>query len=432
LHECTAAEALNDSSLLFNRVVAEDISAWMAATKHAMRTMSVFDHELRIRRKSGEIRWHRMISKPRRAEDGAILFDGLDMDITERKHVEEALQASAAQLKGILDNLQDAYFQADMSGKFTMANPAALRMYGYDSFTELLGQPAQNLYADQNDRDALLAELRRSQHVTDMILRGRRKDGSTFWVSMNVQFVRNRDGRVIGTEGVVRDITDRKQAEEQIKQSLREKETLLQELYHRTKNNMQVIRSMLSLRAATYQNPAISEFVREVDQKILAMALVHQKLYQAQDLSWIRLDEYVAELADLTLRSYQTTSAADIALRLELDPVSVLLDTATPCGLIVNELVSNALKHAFPGGRAGEIRIRVCRAPDSAVELYFADNGVGLPDGFDLHTHPTLGLQIVTVLVNEQLKGELRLNGQPGIAYTIRFHDNLYTPRVTE
>lgn len=108
----------------------------------------------------------------------------------------------------------------------------------------------------------------------------------------------------------------------------------------------------------------------------------------------------------------------------------MLFDTAIPCGLIVNELLSNALRHAFPDGRSGEILISLCRTPVGVIELYFADNGVGIPPEFNLRTQPTLGLQTILALVEQQLQGEITWETQPGIAYTIRFHDNFYTARV--
>jgi two-component sensor histidine kinase len=193
---------------------------------------------------------------------------------------------------------------------------------------------------------------------------------------------------------------------------------------------MQVIRAMLILKAESHQNAEITAFAQEIEQKILAMALVHQKLYQSQDLSQVDLSEYLKELAHLIIQSYSVVSPR-ITLKLELDQVPVLIDTAIPCGLLVNELMSNALKHAFPEERAGEISIKLWRTFAGIIELSFADNGVGLPEGFDIREQPTLGLQTIVGLAEQQLQGEIHYDGQHGLAYVIRFHDNFYTPRVS-
>lgn len=223
---------------------------------------------------------------------------------------------------------------------------------------------------------------------------------------------------------------ERKQAEERLKTALAEKESLLRELYHRTRNNMQVIRSMLSLHAAYHPDLPVAAFVKEIDQKILAMAMVHQQLYESQDLSRVNLRDYLGELVYLLMQSYNISSNK-IAIRTEeMDNVSVVIDTAIPFGLIVNELMSNALKYAFPDERTGEIRIKLCQHDDGVIELSFADNGVGVPEGFDFRTRQTFGLQTIFAIVERQLRGTIAFTTQNGIACTIRFQDNLYAPRV--
>jgi PAS domain S-box-containing protein len=192
------------------------------------------------------------------------------------------------------------------------------------------------------------------------------------------------------------DITEQKKTAQEIITALREKEVLLRELYHRTKNNMQVIRSMLILQTANSTDEEVHRLVHETENKIQSMALVHQMLYESQNLSSVNLQNYIQQLAELVLSSYLIDTRI-IHLRLELAPAFVTIDIATPLGLIINELISNACKHAFPGGRGGEISIRLARAPENLLRLEFADNGIGIPGGFDLRKQTSGSLRISVI-----------------------------------
>lgn len=234
------------------------------------------------------------------------------------------------------------------------------------------------------------------------------------------------------------DIAERKQAElalqsneAHLKTSLAEKETLLRELYHRTGNNMQVICSLLSLQAEKFQEPHILNAFRDTENRIHALSLINQKLYQSHDLSSIDLGEYLYELAMLLVGSYRV-DPEQITLQVEVESLSVLMDTAIPCGLIVNELVANALEHAFPDERQGNILIRLWKEQDD-ICLEVSDNGIGLPAGIDLHNLDTLGYKTIFALGKHQLHGQISFQDRaqtPGFACQLRFQDTLYRARV--
>ncbi len=224
-------------------------------------------------------------------------------------------------------------------------------------------------------------------------------------------------------------LVQRKQAEEQINIALAEKETLLRELYHRTRNNMQLISSILSLHAANSQHPEVLELARTVEHKIRAMALVHEKLYQSHDLSRIDLRDYFQELSHLLMDSYELSSHR-VTLVVEAEPIHVLLDIAIPCGLILNELMSNALKHAFPDGRPGEIHLRLRKTADGEIELHFSDNGVGIPTDCDLRARKSIGFRTIFALAEHQLHGIIEIETRQGLAIRFRFEENLYRARV--
>ncbi len=248
------------------------------------------------------------------------------------------------------------------------------------------------------------------------------------WLLSRVHPVPDAGGTFHAAQIISHDITERKRAEETIKAALAEKEVLLRELYHRTKNNMQVVSAMLAMQAQTIHRPDVQQSFKDMENRIQSMALVHHKLYQSKTLSSINLREYITELAGLLVTSY--ASADHISLNIEADDLYVLIDTAMPCGLVLNELISNALKHAFPGGRTGVIRISLRRSDPTHVELTVSDNGVGLPKGFDIRKTDTLGIQNVLALVERQLDGEIRFSNQNGLTCHIRLRNDLYTERV--
>jgi two-component sensor histidine kinase len=213
-----------------------------------------------------------------------------------------------------------------------------------------------------------------------------------------------------------------------LKSALKEKEVLLRELYHRTKNNMQVINSLLGLRKESAQDDSVKMILQDMRNRVAAIALVHQKLYQSKDLSNIDLKEYLKDLINLLISSYSDHN--NINLKLDMENISVLIDIAVPLGLIVNELISNSFKHAFPNGMEGEISMFLHRHQNGTIELKISDNGIGIPKGMDILNNETLGVQLLNSIVESQLGGTINLETQNGVTCTIRFNDLLYEERV--
>lgn len=215
------------------------------------------------------------------------------------------------------------------------------------------------------------------------------------------------------------EIAERKQAEEQIKASLKEKEVLLKEIHHRVKNNLQIISSLLKLQARSIKDIQTLEIFNESQSRIRTMALIHESLYQSNDLSKINFCEYICKLAANLFRSYEITSSG-IKQIIKVDDVFLEIDVAVPCGLIVNELVSNSLKYAFPSDNEGEIRIELHSTQNCNFTLIVSDNGIGLPKNLDLNKTKTLGLQLVNNLV-EQLEGSVEIDSNGGTEFRITF-----------
>ena len=212
-----------------------------------------------------------------------------------------------------------------------------------------------------------------------------------------------------------------KRSEEVVKSSLKEKETLLRELNHRTKNNMQVISSLLQLQAALIENDKVRQIFKDTQDRIGAMSLVHEKLYKTENLSGIKLRDYIDDLAHALLKGCEKKPGL-ISLKLDIDDMAFPIDTITPCGLIVNELMSNSLKYAFPGDGSGEIRISFHEVPENKVEFTFSDNGIGIPE--DYNEKKSLGLRLVRRMA-AQLDGKLEINSAGGSEFKITFRQRM-------
>ena len=220
-------------------------------------------------------------------------------------------------------------------------------------------------------------------------------------------------------ERAQREISERKRAEEQLKTSLAEKEVLLKEVHHRVKNNLQVISSLLHLQSKQIKDPETLGMFLESQHRVRSMALVHERLYQSEDLSGVNAAEYFRDLASYLHRSYAATSS-QVSLRVDVAPVSLGIDVAIPCGLIISELISNALKHAFPDGRQGQILVYLRVGQDGQCTLVVSDDGIGLPEDLDLEQTESLGLHLVNRLV-AQLEGSIDLYRKGGTTHRITF-----------
>ncbi|HBK96478.1 MAG TPA: histidine kinase, partial [Microcoleaceae bacterium UBA10368] len=213
------------------------------------------------------------------------------------------------------------------------------------------------------------------------------------------------------------DISDRKFTEARIQAALREKEILLKEIHHRVKNNMQVVSSLLQLQAQYIEDETTLSLFEESQNRIHSMALIHEQLYQSENLDRIDLPLYVENLVANVYQSFGCCNSS-IQIQLNIDPISLNIETAIPCGLIINELVSNSLKYAFPYSRAGEINIKFCEISSQQFHLSIQDNGVGFPADFDVENTETLGIRLVRMLTS-QLDGSLTIDSQYGTCYNL-------------
>lgn len=349
-------------------------------------------------------------------------------DITEQRRAERELRSHRQRLSLLIESATDyAMVILDLEGRVVSWNLGAERIEGYLA-DEILGQPLQVFYTPE-DRAAqlpqrLLDKARSEGRVEDEGWR-LRKDGTRFWANVILRPLRDDNGELIGFSKITRDLTDRRRKDEAISAALRDKETLLKEVYHRVKNNLQVISSLLTMQIRTMSEGAARNALNESAGRVRAMALVHEKLYQSGTLSSINLDSYIDELR---LRTSAASGTAERGIRIdaELEAIDVGLDIAVPLGLILNELVSNSLNHAFPDNRGGLVKIRLRRIDEGQAELCVADTGCGLPPDLDIGNTPSLGLKLVTTLAR-QIDGRFAFEPAPsgGTHAVLRF-----TPRT--
>jgi PAS domain S-box-containing protein len=338
-------------------------------------------------------------------------------------HMAEELQKTAVSrdyVDNILRSMRDSLVVVSPAGRMLTVNEATCTLLGYTE-NELIGQPFATICGtDFPDWGLGLAVSRKTKGISNIETTYVTKDGRTIPVSFSFAVMGNQQGMTRGIVCVAQDMTARKQAEERIKASLQEKEVLLKEIHHRVKNNLQVIASLLSLQSSYITDPKAFAMFADTQYRVESIALIHETLYQAKDLAQIDFAEYVQHLAMHLFRSYEVYEDT-ITLQIHVESLTLGVDTAIPCGLILNELVSNALKHAFPAGMPGKIGIELHAEPAQMVTLRVWDTGVGFPKEVDLHHTASLGLQLVTTLVYQQLRGTIALQRNGGTVFTIRF-----------
>jgi two-component sensor histidine kinase len=289
-------------------------------------------------------------------------------------------------------------------------------MLGYTN-TESIGNKLQDIGVslDMGDFQTLMQTLNKSGIINYDDVPVKTKSGQHIYTDIYLV------DRARLAQCNIRDITDRKQVEEGIRASLREKEILLRELHHRVKNNMQVISGLLDLQARSNGNPELIEMLNKSQSRIRSMALVHEKLYASKDLARIDMVGYVRALSQELFQAYKINPGKiDLIVQTDGD-VYVDINKAIPCGLILNELISNALKHAFPGDGPGELRIIIHETKNKEIEIVVRDNGLGLPDDVDIHQPRSMGLHLVNGLVKKQLDGQIEIRRDNGTEFRIKF-----------
>jgi PAS domain S-box-containing protein len=357
-------------------------------------------------------------------------------DITVRKNAEEALRESEERLRFALETSHIGAWDLNLADHTAFRSFEHDRVFGY---SELLTEWTYEMFLEhvlpeeRETVDGIFRQAIECRCEWNFECRIRRVDGEIRWIWAAGRHSHDASETPQRITGVVQDITERKQAEEALHKAhdelaklveertreLSEKVVLLKEIHHRVKNNMQVISSLVSLQADGSKNETVREVLRDVTYRVRSMALVHEKLYQSTDLARIDFAEYSRSLLGYLWRAHGA-AAADVRLTLDLELVQLPVDTAVPCGLILNELAGNTLKHAFQGRNEGEVSVALKNGVNGCIRLSVSDNGVGLPQGFDWRQASSLGLHLVKLLT-KQLGASVEVSGGDGTMFEIVF-----------
>ena len=339
-------------------------------------------------------------------------------DISARKIAENLLKKSEKEYRNLVDNALVGVYKTDLNGNILFTNDAMAHMMGYNSKDDFEEYKSYLMYENPGDRNYILNKLKMDGIIEKHEVNLKKKNGDVITVLLNSKL----EGKVMS--GMIMDITVMKDAEKQIKNSLEEKEMLLREIHHRVKNNLMVISSLLSLQSRYIKDEAYKNIFKESQNRARSMALIHELLYQSSDLKRINFGTFIKTLTNELFKIYIANQDL-IELNIDVkEEVMVDINTAIPLGLIVNELVSNSMKHAFPDGRRGEIKISF-KQLDYKYTLIVEDDGTGLPKGIDFKSTNSLGLRIVNSLT-EQIDGELTLDNSMGSKFIIKFEEESY------
>ncbi len=454
----------NESLLLlqafmgFNSVLALSLAALVSERRNQRKEIQRARDELEQRVEQRTVELARALEK-------------LTAEVMERRRAEQVIVESEQRFRAVTESANDAIISADSAGNIIGWNKGARAMFGYDA-QEVLDRPLTMLMPERYraghqkglerfrntgearviGRTIELHGLRKNggEFPIELSLSSWRVDGETFFSSIIRDItersqaedalrrardelevrVKERTAELAGANASLKlEIAERRQAEQQVRESLKEKEVLLKEIHHRVKNNLQVISSLLRLQAAEIQDPAMAALFYESQERVRAMALIHEQLYRARNLAQVDFASYLRRLTEHLGQSYRAEETL-IQLRVEAADVSLPVDCAVPCGLIANELIANALKHAFPSGRRGSVLVRL-DAQGGRTVMSVRDDGVGFPKETDFRSARSLGLQLVCSLA-DQLGGTLELKRDRGTEFVISFVADDGTSRVRQ
>lgn len=423
---CDPADVTDEPTWWMDHLHPDDIQRLLSAASLFNDGYRVLEY--RFRHRNGTYRWLR--DEARLVRDGdrvPLEIVGNCVDITDEKEMECAMRESEEKFRALAEFSQDIIMRYDKQHRLLYVNPMAEKHTGVPvheffgkTHAELGFPPELTEFWDQEiERTFRSKTLQRTEYQLP----------SGVWVDWELipEFLPNGDVETIVTSA--RDITEQKHAHQRLRESLEEKELMLREIHHRVKNNLQVIIALMGLQAETVTDKRTQDMLAELQARARVMSLVHETLYQSQTIDRVNLTTYIKTLSANVMETIGINAGR--SLHLCLDDIFVGIDAAIPCGLIVNELVTNALKHAFPpsllsvakNSRVCEIRIGV-RSVGASIVLSVCDNGIGLPEAFDWKNAKTLGLRLVNILSVNQLRGTIDVNTKNGTAFSVTFSEH--------
>lgn len=407
---------------ILRRLEPEDQRPLIEAEAESRRTGQPVALTVRLNRSPGDQRWLRVVLQSEARDGMTVRVVGALQDITALKEAEDAAAQSEARYRALYERTPAMLHSIDREGRLLSVSDRWLQTLGYER-AEVLGRRSVEFLTEASRTYAqhhVLPEFLRTGRCDDVEYQMLTKDGRVLDVLLSATSERGPDGTVEHSLAVLNDVTEKKKATQALQAALVEKEVLLKEVHHRVKNNLQIITSLLNIQAQRIDDPRVRATLIDAQSRVRAMAQVHERLYQSPDLARIDFGRY---LSDLLAELRRAVHVPGVEVQGRSADVALSVETAIPCGLIVNELVVNALKHAFPGGGRGRVQVDL-QPEGELICLSVEDDGQGVGA---LGPSPGLGLHLVERLTG-QLGGTLSRGGPPGTSYQVRFPA---TPRRT-
>jgi PAS domain S-box-containing protein len=342
-----------------------------------------------------------------------------------KSKIEKKLKENREWLHTTLNSIRDAVITLDNQGSVTFMNPVARSLTGWNH-EETLGEPLKKVLNIMDGRTGKevtdpgkdILNRKTINGPTDNLLLIS-KNGRKTPIAASGSPIQDKQAAIHGLVLVIKDISERKKAEEKLRETLREKEILLKEIHHRVKNNMQIVHSLLNIQSRQLKDIHVLNILKETQNRIRSIGLIHEQLYKSENFSKIEFGEYIQKLVEGLFQSYRI-DPDHVSPKIDAAGVTLDINKAIPCGLIINELVSNSLKHAFKEGRKGVIQVQMMSGTNGQFALAVNDNGVGFPESLDFESAGTLGLQLVNILV-DQIRGAVKLDRENGTLFHITF-----------
>jgi len=339
---------------------------------------------------------------------------------------ERALKREHRLLQALMDTVPDHIYFKDRQSRFIRNNRSHLQSFGFERQEDALGRTDFDFFRKEFAEEAFQDEqkiMETGEPIINKVEKIRKGDKDFSFFSSTKMPIRDEEGNVAGIMGISRDISRNMEDSQKIRNALAEKEVLLKEIHHRVKNNLQIISSLLNLQMATVGDKNLQDVFREAQSRVRSMALIHESLYQGEDVGRLDMKSYVRTLINGLHQSFQGISGR-VNFQMSIQDIPIPIDLAVPGGLILNELVSNVLKHAFPDKKvpaSPEVRIRLEMDENGWILMEVSDNGKGMPVDFDWKNTDSLGLKLVRILTENQLRGILDITGETGTRIEVRF-----------
>ena len=372
-------------------------------------------------KKDGSLFNVQITESPIRSGDKVVGKYVIYRDISAREKAEAKFKESEKKYRELVELAETGIIIDDKDGNIVYANKHLAKIFGYDSIKEVKKLTIYD-YVHPDDREKVINYHQRrisgKKAPSRYEFKGIRKDGKAIYLEVSVSPIVTEKG-IIGTRSYIWDITDRKKMENTLEKALKEKSIMLQEIHHRVKNNMQIIISLMRIQARRAKHKEIKEHLRALQDRVFSMAHVHEYFYRHPELDKINIASYIKGIVD-HLCFMRNKSEKEIKVNLDLEEIHLDLNKAVPFGILLNEIITNILKHAFPGKKKGELSIRLYRDGNKKIRLYVADNGNGIPEHVDLNNPETMGLQLINDLTH-QLEGEIKIKSDKGTRINLIF-----------